>query len=133
MAETIVQRDSEIEQMTNERNGEGLKHGMRVFVCSNQTVPKLTISHHLKEKKRRTWLGTGWLLNTHSLYRERPTEQEHLLTLWFCSDFVKRNRQLETQNVKLEQRLTECQDKLEMSSKKIIEKSDFDIEEFKVS
>ena len=50
MAETIVQRDSEIEQMTNERNGEGLKHGMRVFVCSNQTVPKLTISHHLKEK-----------------------------------------------------------------------------------
>ena len=78
MAETIVQRDSEIEQMTNERNGEGLKHGMRVFVCSNQTVPKLTISHHLKEKTQN--LAWNWLTVEHSLTVPRETHWARAFT-----------------------------------------------------
>ena len=56
MAETIVQRDLEIEQMTNERNGEGLKHGLCVCVPTS-SKSNFYISHHLKEKKTQESLG----------------------------------------------------------------------------
>ena len=83
MAETIVQRDSEIEQMTNERNGEGLKHGLCVCVPTS-SKSNFYISHHLKETQK-TWLGTGWLLNTLTVPMEKL--KEHLLTLWFYFRF----------------------------------------------
>ena len=80
MAETIVQRDSEIEQMTNERNGEGLKHGICVCVPTS-SKSNFYISHHLKEKKRRNLLAWNWLTVEHTHCTCEKKLREHLLTL----------------------------------------------------